>query len=39
MECVYLGVAQPIGAYTWIAEAVDLQGQVVRRTGTVMLLR
>ena len=36
---VYLGVAQPIGAYTWIAEAVDLQGQVVRRTGTVMLLR
>jgi large repetitive protein len=36
---VYLGAAQPTGAYTWIAEAVDLQGRVVRRTGTVMLLR
>jgi gliding motility-associated-like protein len=36
---VYLGVAQPTGAYTWIAEATDLQGRVVRRTGTVMLLR
>ena len=36
---VYLGAIQPTGAYTWIAEAVDLQGRVVRRTGTVMLLR
>jgi gliding motility-associated-like protein len=36
---VYLGAVQPTGAYTWIAEAVDLQGRVVRRTGTVMLLR
>lgn len=36
---VYLGALQPTGAYTWIAEAVDLQGSVVRRTGTVMLLR
>ncbi|MBW0176921.1 PKD domain-containing protein [Sediminibacterium sp.] len=35
----YLGVVQPIGTYTWIAEAIDLQGNVVRKTGTVLLLQ
>jgi large repetitive protein len=36
---LYLGVKQPIGTYTWMAEAVDLQGNVVRKTGTVLLLQ
>jgi gliding motility-associated-like protein len=36
---VYLGQPQPTGAYTWIAEAIDLQGRVLRKTGTVLLLR
>jgi gliding motility-associated-like protein len=36
---IYLGVMQPMGTYTWMAEAVDLQGNVVRKTGTVLLLQ
>ena len=36
---LYLGVMQPTGTYTWIAEAVDLQGNIVRKTGTVLLLQ
>ncbi|WP_162847374.1 PKD domain-containing protein [Sediminibacterium goheungense] len=36
---LYLGVKQPMGTYTWMAEAVDLQGNVVRKTGTVLLLQ
>ncbi len=36
---LYLGVMQPMGTYTWMAEAVDLQGNVVRKTGTVLLLQ
>ncbi|MFZ6024438.1 MAG: PKD domain-containing protein, partial [Bacteroidota bacterium] len=36
---LYLGVMQPMGTYTWIAEAVDLQGNLVRKTGTVLLLQ
>lgn len=36
---MYLGQIQTSGAYTWVAEAIDLQGRVVRKTGTVLLLR
>ncbi len=36
---MYLGQLQTSGAYTWAAEAIDLQGRVVRKTGTVLLLR
>ncbi len=36
---LYLGVMQPTGTYTWIAEAVDAQGNIVRKTGTVLLLQ
>jgi gliding motility-associated-like protein len=36
---MYLGQLQTSGAYTWVAEAIDLQGRVVRKTGTVLLLR
>ncbi|MFN3665150.1 MAG: PKD domain-containing protein, partial [Sediminibacterium sp.] len=36
---LYLGVMQPTGTYTWIAEAVDVQGNIVRKTGTVLLLQ
>jgi len=36
---MYLGQLQASGAYTWVAEAIDLQGRVVRKTGTVLLLR
>ncbi len=36
---LYLGVMQSMGTYTWMAEAVDLQGNIVRKTGTVLLLQ
>jgi len=35
----YNGKPQPVGAYTWIAEAVDGNGQIIRRSGTLSLIR
>jgi gliding motility-associated-like protein len=35
----YNGLDQPAGSYNWIAQAVDLGGKVVSRSGTVMLLK
>jgi gliding motility-associated-like protein len=33
------GSQQMSGSYTWIAEGLDITGSVVRRTGTVLLIR
>jgi gliding motility-associated-like protein len=33
------GTAQPLGAYAWIAEGVDINGKTITQTGSVMLLR
>jgi gliding motility-associated-like protein len=33
------GTDQPLGAYVWIAEAIDINGKTVTQKGTVMLLR
>ncbi len=33
------GIDQPIGVYSWAAEGVDQTGNIIRRGGTVMILR
>lgn len=33
------GVDQPLGAYVWIAEGIDINGKTIIQKGTVMLLR
>ena len=33
------GTDQPLGAYVWIAEGVDINGKTVSKNGSVMLLR
>jgi gliding motility-associated-like protein len=35
----YNGLAQPIGAYVWVLEAVDLAGKKIRKKGNFMLLK
>lgn len=34
----YNGRLQPVGTYTWIAEAVDGNGNVIKRNGNVLLI-
>ncbi len=33
------GIDQPAGSYAWIAEAVDVYGNTIRRSGSVLLIR
>ncbi len=33
------GIDQPAGSYAWIAEAVDVNGNTIRRSGSVLLIR
>jgi gliding motility-associated-like protein len=35
----YNGTNQPAGTYTWIAEAVDADGNIIKRSGNVLLIR
>jgi len=35
----YNGADQPAGTYAWIAEAVDLNGNTIQRSGNVLLIR
>ena len=35
----YKGVPQPVDGYSWEAEAVDIDGMIIRRKGTVTLIR
>jgi gliding motility-associated-like protein len=35
----YNSVDQPTGTYVWIAEAVDLNGNKIRRSGNVLLIK
>ncbi|HEX2683036.1 MAG TPA: gliding motility-associated C-terminal domain-containing protein, partial [Ferruginibacter sp.] len=30
---------QPVGTYTWMAEAIDYRGNIIQRSGTVILIR
>lgn len=30
---------QPLGAYVWVAEAIDVNGKIITQTGSVILLR
>ena len=36
---VYLGVRQPMETYSWQAEGLDMEGKIITRTGTTILLR
>jgi gliding motility-associated-like protein len=33
------GTPQPLGAYVWLAEGVDINGKTQTQTGSIMLLR
>jgi len=35
----YKGVKQPMEGYVWIAEGVDIDNNIIKRTGTFLLLR
>jgi gliding motility-associated-like protein len=35
----YLGTAQPMESYVWIAEGIDIDGKFIRRTGNTILVR
>jgi gliding motility-associated-like protein len=35
----YNGTNQPAGTYTWIAEAVDADGNIIKRSGNILLIR
>ncbi|MDE3253326.1 MAG: gliding motility-associated C-terminal domain-containing protein, partial [Bacteroidota bacterium] len=35
----YIGKPQPVGTYTWIAEAIDGRGLVIKRSGSILLIR
>jgi hypothetical protein len=35
----YKGTAQPMETYAWIAEAKDTDGNIIKRSGTTILLR
>jgi gliding motility-associated-like protein len=36
---VYLGSLQPMGTYSWQAEGLDIDGKVIFRTGSTILIR
>ncbi|WP_332737128.1 gliding motility-associated C-terminal domain-containing protein, partial [Flavihumibacter sp.] len=35
----YKGAIQPLDTYTWVAEAIGINGEVIRKTGLVTLVR
>lgn len=35
----YLGIAQPMESYVWVAEGIDVDGKFIRRTGNTILIR
>ena len=35
----YLGIGQPVGTYLWQAEGLDIEGKIIRRSGTTVLIR
>ena len=35
----YRGVAQPMETYVWVAEGIDAEGKVVKRSGNIVLIR
>jgi gliding motility-associated-like protein len=36
---IYKGVKQPMETYAWMAEGKDIDGNIIKRSGTVILLR
>jgi gliding motility-associated-like protein len=35
----YRGAKQPMESYVWIAEGIDIDNQIIKRTGTFLLIR
>ena len=35
----HLGMGQPVGTYLWQAEGLDIEGKIIRRSGTTVLIR
>ena len=36
---IFNGKTQPMGVYSWDAEAIAVDGQTIKRSGNVVLLR
>ena len=35
----YMGKPQPLESYAWVAEGIDIDGKIIRRSGNVILVR
>jgi gliding motility-associated-like protein len=36
---IYQGIKQPLETYVWMIQAEDVQGNIIKRTGSTLLLR